>query len=141
MNYYIGLDLGSKSLGIATSSGIVVTPHKTCYFKHLDYSVALQYLVNNFAKKDNLIIVIGNPILLNGQENERTKEVNYFITLLKKLFSKKTQIIKFDERLTSKIANNLLKEVNYKRKKRNQLEDSVAAAIILKDYLDQIKNK
>ena len=138
MNYYIGLDLGKKSLGIATcATGLVVTIHQPFFFKYRDYKTAVQYLKQHFGMKKHLIFVIGNPISLNASENEQTKEVDYFIDLLKTNFAKEIQIIKFDERLTSKIANNTLKEMNYTRKNRNKLEDSVAASIILKDYLDQ----
>lgn len=138
MNYYIGIDLGKKSLGIATcATGLVVTIHQPFFFKYRDYKTAVQYLKQHFGMKKHLIFVIGNPISLNASENEQTKEVEYFIDLLTNSFTKEIQIVKFDERLTSKIADNTLKQMNYKRKNRNKLEDSVAASIILKDYLDQ----
>ena len=60
----------------------------------------------------------------------------------KELLEKNTDIpiIMFDERLTSVISNNILIEADMSRKKRKKKVDSIAAQIILQDYLNKEKN-
>ena len=61
----------------------------------------------------------------------------------KELLEKNTDIpiIMFDERLTSVISNNILIEADMSRKKRKKKVDSIAAQIILQDYLNKEKNE
>lgn len=82
-------------------------------------------------------IVIGLPILLNGKEGEMAKEVKEFAAKIGSYFG--VPIAFWDERLSSSLADRELKELNLSRKKRTELLDSTAAAMMLQSYLDAQK--
>ncbi len=84
---------------------------------------------------DEIIIVL--PLTLKGQESDMSKTVRSFGEVLEK----RTQlpIIFFDERLSSKAAENYLKPLKMNRKKRTKYIDQSAATLILQSYLDSVK--
>lgn len=79
-------------------------------------------------------IVIGMPLLMSGKTGFLADEVRNFVDHLKKATD--TPIILWDERLTSVQAERAMRESNMTRKKRAQIVDTVAAVIILQNYLD-----
>ena len=131
---YIGLDLGTKTLGISLSSGVIANNYKTIRHDE-DYD----YLVEEVKKivMENKIdkIVLGFPKNMNNTVGERA-----LITLdFQKKLANATglEVIMEDERLTSVVANNLLIDANTSRKKRKKKVDGVASVIILQSYLDR----
>lgn len=79
-------------------------------------------------------IVIGMPLMMNGKVGFLADEVKHFITLLQQVTA--LPIFTWDERLTSVQAERSMREGNMTRKKRAQTVDTVAAVIILQNYLD-----
>lgn len=131
---YIGLDLGTKTLGISLSNGVIATNYKTIRHNE-DYD----YLVDEVSKivldEKIDIIVLGFPKNMNNTIGERAS-----ITLLfKEKLEKKTnlEVVLEDERLTSCVANQVLIEADTSRKKRKERVDGVASVIILQSYLDR----
>lgn len=131
---YIGLDLGTKTLGISLSNGVIATNYKTIRHNE-DYD----YLVDEISKivldEKIDIIVLGFPKNMNNTIGERAS-----ITLLfKEKLEKKTnlEVVLEDERLTSCVANQVLIEADTSRKKRKERVDGVASVIILQSYLDR----
>ncbi len=131
---YIGLDLGTKTLGVSLSSGIIATNYKTIRHNE-DYD----YLVDEVSKIviDEKIdkIVLGFPKNMNNTIGERAN-----ITLeFKDKLEKKTnlEVILEDERLTSQVANQVLIKADISRKKRKERVDGMASVIILQSYLDR----
>ena len=131
---YIGLDLGTKTLGISLSSGIIATNYKT-----IRHNENYDYLINEIKKIIVLEhvdkIVLGFPKNMNNTIGERAS-----ITLeFKKKLENATnlEIIMEDERLTSKVANQVLINADASRKKRKERVDGVASVIILQSYLDR----
>jgi putative Holliday junction resolvase len=84
-------------------------------------------------------IVIGLPLLMSGKRGLLADEVQHFIELIKHICS--IPIFTWDERLTSVQAESALRESNMTRKKRTAYVDTVAATIILQNYLDHKKIK
>lgn len=137
MGRIVALDYGRARIGIAMSDekGTVGLPFKTLVAgKTLEKSVdaLLENLKIYLPKIDKFIL--GMPLLLSGKKGEMALEVEKF----KSLLEKKTAIpvILWDERLTSAQADNFLKEMNLSRKKRSEKSDSMAALIILQNYID-----
>lgn len=79
-------------------------------------------------------IVFGLPLKLDGSISSQTEKTLSFVAKLKNIFS--FPIIPWDERLTTKEAENILIQADLSRKKRKKLVDKLAAQIILQDYLD-----
>ena len=138
---YLGIDLGSKTIGLAISDTTltIASTYKTIFFKNEDYNSTIEEIMNIIKEYNITKIILGLPKNMNNTLGERAE-----ITLkYKELLEKNTDIpiIMFDERLTSVISNNILIEADMSRKKRKKKVDSIAAQIILQDYLNKEKNE
>lgn len=137
---YLGIDLGSKTVGLAMSDTTltIASTYKTIFFKDEDYASTTEEILDIIKEYNITKIILGLPKNMNNTLGERAE-----ITLkYKELLEDKTHlpVIMFDERLTSVISNNILIEADMSRKKRKKKVDSIAAQIILQDYLDKEKN-
>lgn len=137
---YLGIDLGSKTIGLAMSDTTltIASTYKTIFFKNEDYNSTIEEIMNIIKEYNITKIILGLPKNMNNTLGERAE-----ITLkYKELLEKNTNIpiVMFDERLTSVISNNILIEADMSRKKRKKKVDSIAAQIILQDYLNKEKN-
>lgn len=142
----VGIDWGLARLGIALSdtSKLLATPLKTLTAekKALDTAKKLlaELLAHATANKYQIeAIVMGMPLMMSGKAGFQADEVKNFIELLKSLTD--IPIITWDERLTTSMAERSLKESSLTRKKRAQVVDSIAAIIILQNYLDHLRYK
>lgn len=132
----LGLDLGTKTLGVAISDSLelIATGLTTIRFAENSYKDSLNELKSIIEEYNVKAIVIGLPKNMNnslGFAAQRTKE---FETILEEEF--KLPIYEQDERLTSVTANNILLQADVSRKKRKDKVDTIAATIILQNYLD-----
>lgn len=131
---YIGLDLGAKTLGVALSDklGLVASFYKNITYK--DYS-SLILEVDKIIKENNVDqIVLGYPKNMNNTIGERALITNEFKDMLESL----GYIVHLeDERLTTKVAEQVLIDADLSRKKRKKYIDGVSAVVILQSYLDR----
>jgi len=134
---YLGLDLGSRTLGIAIStSGVYASLLKV--IRHNEEYDRLVDEVNAIVVENKIDeIVLGLPKNMNNSIGEKGNLSLEFKEKLEKVTGKK--VILEDERLTTVIATNSLISTNNSRKKRKKVVDSVAATIILQSYLDRKK--
>ncbi|WP_381415043.1 Holliday junction resolvase RuvX [Spiroplasma endosymbiont of Anurida maritima] len=139
MASYIGLDLGTKTIGIATSQGIIASAKDTIRFEEDNFEQGAQMILEYINKENIDEIVIGYPINMDGTIGYRAQMVDYFVELLLDLNSSLI-IHKYDERMTSRMAGNIMLENNTSRAKRKINKDKLAAQIILSDYLKYNKN-
>ena len=134
---YMGLDLGSKTLGISISdnTNTIANVYKTLYFEEENYDSLIEPL-SNIIKENNIIkIIIGYPKNMNNTIGPRAEITEEFKEKLEKNFN--IEVILQDERLTSIISNNILISANISRKKRKKKVDGIAANLILQSYLDR----
>ena len=85
-------------------------------------------------KKAELIIV-GNPINMNGTEGPRSEKCRAFAQMLYEMSGIPVEL--YDERLTTVSAHNILSELNVRGKKRKDNVDELSATLILQDYIDR----
>ena len=133
---YLGLDLGSRTLGIAVSdkTGLIATSYKT--IRHNEEYDKLVNIVNDLVDELEIdTIVLGFPKNMNNTIRFKGELSLSF----KKMLENKIKIPIYleDERLTTVTANNVLISGNVSRKKRKKVVDSLAATIILQSYLDR----
>ena len=96
--------------------------------------------IKDIIKEYNITkIILGLPKNMNNTLGERAEITLKYKELLEK--STDLPVIMFDERLTSVISNSILIEADMSRKKRKKKVDSIAAQIILQDYLNKEKNE
>lgn len=144
MMKYLGLDLGSKTLGIAISdaSNTIASVLKTIRFSDENYQSLIEPLKEILINNDVKTVVLGYPLNMNGTVGVRAEICLKFKEMLEKQLN--VSVVMEDERLTSVISNQILIEADLSRKKRKKKVDGLAAQIILQSYLDRkggIKNE
>ena len=129
----LGMDLGTKTLGLATSDklGLISSPYKT--IKYNDIDLLVEEVLKIIKELKIEVLVLGYPKNMNnslGFAIERTEN-------FKSKLSAKTDlpIELIDERLSTVEAENILLSADVSRSGRKQVIDSVAASIILDTYL------
>lgn len=134
---YLGLDLGSKTLGIAISdmTNCIASVYTTLNFKDEDYNSLISPLRDIIDKEKISSLVLGLPKNMNNTLGERALITLEFKKMLEENFH--IPVVMEDERLTSVISNNVLIDANMSRKKRKKKVDGMAAVIILQGYLDK----
>ena len=132
MNRALGIDYGDTRIGIALSDPLqIITKPYITLKNNSDFFVKLESIVN---EKEVKIIVVGYPYGMKGQITKQTEKVDLFIDRLKKNID--IEVIKVDERLSSKSAENLLKKQGFKTGHNKSMIDDTSAAIILQEYID-----
>ena len=141
---YLGLDLGSKTLGVAISdySNTIASVVKTIRFSDEDYQSLIEPLGNIVKENDIQKVVLGYPLNMNGTVGMRAEICLDFKKMIEEHLN--VSVDMEDERLTSVISNQILIEADLSRKKRKKKVDGLAAQLILQSYLDRkggIKNE
>jgi putative Holliday junction resolvase len=134
----IGLDLGTKTLGVAVSDELGWTAQGIETIKineeNRDYNFArLTEIINEYSIEK---IVLGMPKNMNGSIGPRAEASQKFADILTKKFN--LPVILWDERLTTMAAERMLISADVSRKKRKQVIDKMAAVMILQGYLDSL---
>lgn len=138
---YLGLDLGSKTIGVALSDTTmtIASIYKTIYFKNEDYYSTIYEIEKIVRENDVKKIILGFPKNMNNTLGERAMVTTEYQKKLEE--SLNIPVILFDERLTSVISNSVLIDADMSRKKRKKKVDGLAAQIILQDYLNKERNE
>ena len=133
---YLGLDYGSKTLGVSISdkTGLIASSLEVIRYQDVD---------NLLNRLDEIVIlkkvdafVLGNPLNLDGSVSKRTEETLEFKKLLESRYPNK-EIFMQDERLSTVEAERLLISNDTHRKNRKKVIDKRAATIILQAFLDK----
>ena len=132
---YLGLDLGSRTCGVAISDvmGFLARPVETVRFEDDDYDACLEKLQKHIKENQIKKVVLGLPKHMNGDIGERA-EIS--LAFKEKLEAIGLEVIMWDERLTTMAAQRILISADVSRKKRKQVIDQMAAVQILQSYLD-----
>ncbi len=134
---YIGLDLGSVTCGISKSdTGRFAMAVKTLRFKPDDYNAAFDMLLDYFEEEKPDVIVLGYPLLENGDEGPRASLSREFGEQLE--IESGIKVIMRSEEHTSRDSEEFLISAGVSRKKRKKVIDQQAAVRILQYYLDSI---
>ena len=133
---YLGLDLGSRTLGLAISDalGMFARAYDTLRFEDDDYDYAINETINICKKEGINEIVLGNPKHMNGDEGIRSQISYDFKKKIEEKSDIKVHLL--DERLTTVRVDKAMIMGNMSRKKRHQKKDEMAAVVILQDFLD-----
>ncbi|ATZ20996.1 Holliday junction resolvase RuvX [Mesoplasma coleopterae] len=140
MSNILGLDIGSKTVGLASSTGNVAKKEITLKFEEWNFEEGVNLLTEFIKDKNYDTFVFGYPKNMNGSIGERAEMVDYFIEgfLVYNPDIKKDQIVRIDERRTTKMAKSIMIEAGLSRQKQKENKDTLAAQLILETYLEQI---
>lgn len=129
----LGMDLGTKTLGLAMSDklGVIASPYKTIRYE--DMNSLVDEVLNIIENEHIEVLVLGYPKNMNNSLGDAVNRSLTFKELLESRTDIKVNLI--DERLSTVEATNYLLEGDVSRKKRKKVVDSIAASIILDTYL------
>ena len=136
MNKVMGLDLGTRTCGVALSDilGMIASPVTTIRFEEDDYETARDKVVELIDENEVRTVVLGLPKHMNGDIGIRGEISIEFKKMLEE--ARNVEVILQDERLTTVSAQNTMIASNMNRNKRHKMVDAMAAVIILQSYLD-----
>ena len=136
----LALDVGDKTIGVAVSDALGITAQGVTTIERVGIRKD-SWKVMDYAKEfDCDTIVIGLPKRLDGTDSPQTEKVYEFKTMLENKMKSSgmghIDIVYYDERLTTVMAEKVLIEADVSRRKRKQVIDKQAAVLILQGYLD-----
>ena len=136
----MGLDFGSKTVGVAVSDSLLVTAQGVEIIRRKEENKLRQTL----ARIEELIlqyeigeIVLGCPKHMNGTEGVRVELTKEFQDKLERRTG--LPVVMWDERLTTVEADRTMMEAGIRRENRKDYVDKIAATLILQGYLDRRK--
>lgn len=141
MEKYVGLDLGTKSLGIAVADSLgIIHPRENYNFEKGNYKKAREHLLDILEIENIKNVVIGLPLRLEGRvEGDRCESVRRFMSDILKVKSD-LNVIYRDESYSTIEARERLKDEGLKEEKIKKIIDMMSAVVILEDYLRSVTN-
>jgi len=134
----VALDFGAKRIGVAVSDpGLTYAlPVETIERSNLDADLArIVELAQAYGATE---LVVGDPLTLSGERSIAAEKTDAFVERLKRVFA--GTVHRMDERLTTAQATKTLVAADVSRKKRRQIVDRMAAALILEAFLGRRRN-
>ena len=136
MEKVMGLDVGTKRIGIALSDFLLITAQPCETINREPETESVNKIAKLCSENNVKKIVVGLPKNMNGTTGPQAQDCENFSNLLK-LKIPECEIIFEDERLTSRQAENILALQGKKYTKNKGLVDLKSACIILQQYLDR----
>jgi putative holliday junction resolvase len=133
----LAVDYGRRRIGLALSDelGITARPFKT--LERINRRSDLRRLGEVVRLYDVRRIIVGYPVHLDGRVGEMAREAARFAARLRKELGLEVELV--DERLTSWEAEQILRETPDSSRRRNRAVDDVAAAVLLRGYLERMR--
>jgi len=135
----LGLDVGDRRIGVAISDELRITARGLFTLIRTNIKVDTQRILDAISANDCSSVIIGLPLNLSGDDSVQTEKVREFAEKLEnKLVSNSMQgikVIMYDERFTTILADNAMKEAGASQEKRKEVIDQMAAVVMLEDWL------
>ena len=133
----LGLDFGKRRIGLALSDELGVTAQGLPTLRRNNRAGDLDYLSKLIGGRQVRRIVVGHPLNMNGSEGPQARQAAQFGRTLAKRCG--VVLTLWDERLTTRQAERVLKDSGVGLKKRQGAIDKLAAVLILQSYLDSLE--
>jgi len=130
----LGLDVGSKTIGMAVSDPLGITAQGLETIRRRTKRLDFAQLATVVRKYEVREIVVGYPLRLSGTEGAQSEKMRQFADELRHQFGLPVHL--WDERLTSAQANRVLREAELSIRKRGQAVDRMAAVLILQSWME-----
>ena len=130
----MAFDVGEKKIGVALCDSLELTTRPLCIINRNDDSKAVLELISLAKENEVQKVVLGLPLSFDGNEGQASQKIRLFGQML----SAKTDlpIDYFDESGSTKEALGIMLKVKSKRQRQSTEDDAIAAAIILRNYLE-----
>ena len=135
----LGLDLGSKTIGLAISDSNLVVSSPLITINRKKFTIDAEILITLINERMVGGLVLGLPVNMDGSEGPRAQSTRQFAqNLIEKIA---IPIVFWDERLSSaEVERILINEIDMSRKRREQVIDKMAAGVILQGFLDYLNH-
>lgn len=133
----LGLDLGTKTIGVAVSDALRYTATPLETIRRTKFTADAARLLQLLAENDAAGLVLGLPLNMDGSEGPRAQSTRAFARNL----AQKTDlpIVFWDERLSTSAVTRMLIEADTRRDRRAEVVDKLAASYILQGFLDRLR--
>jgi putative Holliday junction resolvase len=132
----LALDPGTKRIGVALSDELGWTAQPLETFERKSLGVDIAHIKDLVSRHEVREIVVGMPVRLDGRTGPAAQSAQQFLDAVQAGVG--IPVVAWDERLTTKAAEQMLIEADVSRKKRKGVVDRVAAALLLKSYLEHL---
>ncbi len=134
MKMILGIDFGSKRIGLAVTDGLGITAQGLETLQRTDIDSDIAYIDDLVRKRRVDEIVVGRPLKLDGSSGTAADEAGEFADLLRDKLG--IPVCLWDERLSTAQADKMMIGANVSRRKRKGARDRIAAQLILQSYMD-----
>ncbi len=138
----MGLDYGSKTVGVAISDALLITAQGREIIRREHASKlrrTLARIEELIVENDVSEIVLGEPLNMDGSAGKRVRLTHEFKEMLERRTGLPVHL--WDERLTTVAADEYMKEAGIPREKRKNYVDEIAAVFILQGYLNRLADE
>jgi putative Holliday junction resolvase len=130
----LGLDVGTKTIGVAVSDGLGLTAQTVTTIRRTSLKADLAALTELVREYEAERFVVGLPLNMNGTEGPRAEATRKFVDTLTQALGLPVEL--WDERMSTMAATRTLLEADLSRAKRREVIDQMAAQFILQGWLD-----
>lgn len=131
---YLGIDFGTKRLGLAISDELGIIAGRYGTIERKGTKTDVDKLKRIVEREKIQKVIIGYPKNMDGSSGDTVRKVEDFVSNIKRQIN--IPIETWDERLSSVSAEKILIRGNVKRRKRKKVIDQLSAVIILQNYLN-----
>ncbi|MFN3429919.1 MAG: Holliday junction resolvase RuvX [Candidatus Sericytochromatia bacterium] len=139
MERILGLDVGTKTIGVAVSDPLGITAQPVTTIRRTKLDADMAELRDIVALYNASLLVVGYPRNMNGTVGEQAQYVDRFVEVLRAQVPLPVELV--DERLTTRVASQAMKAGNVKAARRKEIIDQQAAALILQGYMDRLSRQ
>lgn len=133
----MGLDLGTKTIGVAISDSLRMTASPIETIKRTKFTADAERLLALITQNNVTGIVIGLPLNMDGSEGPRAQSARAFVRNLKQKID--LPMVFWDERMSTMAVTRTMIEADLSRARRAEVVDKLAASYILQGALDRLR--
>lgn len=135
----MAVDLGDRRTGLAVCDKAEILASPIATIGESDFERLAQRIASAVFANEVEMVVVGNPVNMDGSIGERAKKCQKFAKKLEKMLN--ISVVLWDERQSTSLAHRYFNITNTRGKKRKRVVDAAAATIILESYLKYRKNQ
>lgn len=130
----LGIDLGERRIGVASSDALGLTAQPLAVIEHKSLEEDVARIGELAGVRSAEKIVVGLPLNMDGSVGPAARRAQRFAAALRRKLGMVVEL--YDERLSTVEAEKALLEGDARRRRRREVRDGVAAALVLQSYLD-----
>ena len=135
----LAVDYGGKRTGLAVCDPLGIAAHPLSAVVSTDLDETVAAILREVSDRQVVRLLVGIPYLPDGREGEQVQNVRVFLDALRRRLPEGMEVLERDERHTTKEAEALLREAGLDPRKHKDKIDSLAAVVILREWLDGLQ--